>query len=47
VIIEDDTIISANPTAVDRFAHLLCIRTRTDNNENGTRSIPTAIAIAI
>ncbi len=47
VIIEADTIISAKPTAVNRLAHLLCIRTRTDDDENGTRSIPTAITIAI
>ncbi len=44
---EAEIIINAKPTAVKRLAHLLCIRTKTEDSENGTRSIPTAITMAI
>ncbi len=40
-------VIRAKPMVVKRLAHLLCIRTRIDDKENGTRSIPTAMTTAI
>jgi hypothetical protein len=46
-ITEADKAIRAKPIVVKRLAHLLWIRTKTDDNEKGTRSIPTAITIDI
>lgn len=46
-ITEADIVIKAKPIAVKRLAHLLWIRTKTDDNEKGTRSIPTAMTTAI
>lgn len=46
-ITEADIVINANPIAVKRLAHLLWIRTKTDDNEKGTRRIPTVMTTAI
>jgi hypothetical protein len=46
-ITEADTAIKANPIVVKRLAHLLWIRTKTEDNEKGTRSIPTVMTTAI
>jgi hypothetical protein len=46
-MIEDDTAINANPIVVNRLAHLLWIRAKTDDKEKGKRSIPTAMTTAI
>ena len=46
-ITEEDIVIKAKPIAVKRLAHLLWIRAKNDDNEKGTRSIPTAMTTAI
>lgn len=46
-ITEAVTAIRANPIAVKRLAHLLWSRAKTDDKENGTKSIPTAMTTAI
>jgi len=42
-----DIVIKAKPIAVKRLAHLLWIRTKTDDIEKGTRRIPTVMTTAI
>ena len=46
-ITEADIVIKAKPIAVKRLAHLLWIRTRTDDIEKGTRRIPTVMTTSI
>ena len=42
-----DTAIKAKPIAVNRLAHLLWSRAKSDDNEKGTRRIPTTMITAI
>jgi hypothetical protein len=44
---EADIVIKTKPIAVKRFAHLLWIRAKNDDNEKGTRRIPTTTITAI
>ena len=46
-MIEAVMVINAKPIVVKRLAHLLWIKTKTDDREKGTRSIPTAMTTAI
>jgi hypothetical protein len=46
-ITEADKAIKAKPIVVKRLAHLLWSRARTDDNDKGTRSIPTVMTTVI